>query len=79
MVKLPPPNALLKASDRKNMLRRKLILFHAFCTLHMNCFYLLFVMKSSVGCGFLADFSKVTGCSASFQVCFSESFDEKQT
>ena len=47
MVKKRPSNALLKASDAKIMLGR-LLLFHAFCILSVNCFHLSFVIRCSV-------------------------------
>ena len=47
MVKKRPANALLKASDAKILLGR-LLLFHAFCILFMNCFHLSFVIRCSV-------------------------------
>ena len=48
MVELPLSNALLKASDSKNMIRSGLVLFHAFCFLCMKYFHLSFVMICSV-------------------------------
>ena len=47
MVKKRPSHALLKASDAKIMLGR-LLLFHAFFILSMNCFHLSFVIRCSV-------------------------------